>query len=112
MIPGVNPRQMKAMMKQMGMSQNTLEATQVIIKTPTTSYVFDAPQVEKISMQGQVSFQVQGEFREVEEKAQISISQDDISMVAEQAHVSQERAKQALEEVNGDIAQAIVKLSE
>ena len=63
-------------------------------------------------MQGQTSFQVQGEFREVEEKIEVSISQDDITMVAEQANASQEDAKKALEEAQGDIAQAIVKLSD
>lgn len=103
---------MKAMMKQMGMSKNTLNATEVIIKTPDSTIVFDNPQVEKISMQGQVSFQVQGEFREVEEQVQVKISQEDIEMVAEQASVSKERAKECLEEAQGDIAQAILNASE
>ena len=111
MIPGVNPRQLKAMMKQMGMSQDTLDATQVIIKTSTATLVFDNPQVEKISMQGQVSFQIQGEFKEVEEEVTIEISQDDIEMVMEQAQVSKEVALKALEETQGDIAQAIVNVS-
>ena len=112
MIPGVNPRQLKAMMRQMGMSQDSLDATQVIIKTSTSTFIFDNPQVEKISMQGQTSFQVQGEFREVEEEVKVSISQDDIDMVKEQVQVSEEKARQALENANGDIAQAILDLSE
>lgn len=99
-------------MKQMGMSQDTLNATEVIIKTPNSTIVFDNPQVEKVSMQGQVSFQVQGEFREVEEQVKVEISQEDIDMVAEQASVSKERAKECLEETQGDIAQAIVNASE
>lgn len=112
MIPGVNPRQLKAMMRQMGMSQDSLDATQVIIKTSTSTFIFDNPQVEKISMQGQTSFQIQGEFREVEEEVKITISQDDIEIVKEQAQVSEEKARQALENANGDIAQAILDLSE
>ena len=112
MIPGVNPKQLKAMMRQMGMSQDSLDATQVIIKTSNSTFIFDNPQVEKISMQGQTSFQIQGEFREVEEEVEISISQDDIDMVKEQAQVSEEKARQALENANGDIAQAILDLSE
>ncbi|MCH8519638.1 MAG: nascent polypeptide-associated complex protein [Nanoarchaeota archaeon] len=112
MIPGVNPKQLKAMMRQMGMSQDSLDATQVIIKTSSSTYVFDNPQVEKITMQGQTSFQIQGEFREVEEQVEVTISQDDIDMVKEQAQVSEQKAKEALEKANGDIAQAILDLTE
>lgn len=113
MIPGVNPKQLKMMMKQMGMSQDSLNATEVIIKTQDgKSYVFDNPQVEKISMQGQMSFQIQGDFNVQEEKLQIQISQDDIKTVMQQAGVSEEKAKLALEENNGDLAEAIVSLSE
>ncbi|MFT4243874.1 MAG: nascent polypeptide-associated complex protein [Candidatus Woesearchaeota archaeon] len=112
MIPGVNPRQLKAMMRQMGMSQDSLDATQVIIKTSTSTLIFDNPQVEKISMQGQTSFQIQGEFREVKEEVTISISQEDIEMVKEQAQVSEKKAREALENTNGDIARAILDLTE
>lgn len=113
MIPGVNPRQMKAMMKQMGMSQDTLNASQVIIKIQDgTSYVFDNPQVEKISMQGQTSFQIQGDFSVIEEEVVVEISKDDIETVMEQANVSEEEARLALENCNGDLAEAIVSLTE
>ena len=37
--------------------------------------------------------------------------EDDILLVAQQAHVSGERAKVALEESGGDLAQAILKLT-
>ncbi len=111
MIPGVNPRQLKAMMKQMGMSQDDIEATQVIIKTPNKSYVFEAPQVQKIVMQGQASFQITGDYSEVEDKAQITISEDDVKTVSEQAQVSDDEAMKALQESNGDIAQAIINLT-
>ena len=113
MIPGVNPRQLKAMMKQMGMAQDTLDASQVIIKTQSGKvYVFDSPQVEKISMQGQTSFQIQGDFQIQEEELQVSISQDDIETVMEQAQVDEKKAKAALEESDGDLAQAIISLSD
>jgi len=100
-------------MKQMGMSQDSVNSTQVIIKTQEgKSYVFDNPQVEKISMQGQTSFQIQGDFNIVEEQLEIEISQDDVKTVMEQAQVSEEKAKAALEECNGDLAEAIVSLTE
>lgn len=104
---------MKMMMKQMGMSQDTIDAAQVIIKTQDgKSYVFDNPQVEKITMQGQSSFQIQGGFEIVEEEVVVEISEDDVKTVMEQANVSEEEAKDALEKFNGDLAEAIVNLTE
>ncbi len=113
MIPGVNPRQMQQMMRQMGMSQDELDATEVIIKTKGGKcLVFENPSVQKITMQGQTTFQLSGDFIEQEDKVEISISKDDLNMVVEQAGVSIDEARKALEESNGDIAEAIVKLTE
>ncbi len=94
------------------MSQSDIDATQVIIKTKSgKQLVFENPSVQKITMQGQTTFQLSGDYEEVEESAQISISDEDVNMVAEQAGVSKDEARKALEESNGDIAEAIVKLS-
>lgn len=113
MIPGVNPRQMQQMMRQMGMSQTELEAEQVVIKLKSgKQLVFENPNVQQIKMQGQETFQLMGTYSELEEKAQITISEDDVEMVAEQANVSKDKAKEALENNNGDIAEAIVSLTE
>lgn len=110
MIPGVNPRQMKAMMRQMGMSQDDLDAQEVIIKTNGKVLRFSNPSIQKITMQGQTTFQLSGDYVE-EETLTIEISQDDIDTVSEQAGVSKEDARKALEEAQGDLAQAIVNLS-
>lgn len=112
MIPGVNPRQLQQMMRQMGMSQEELDATQVIIKTPAKTLIFDNPSVQKITMQGQTTFQLGGDFREEVEALKVEVSDEDIKMVSEQAGVSKDEARKALDEVNGDIAQAIVNLTE
>lgn len=111
MIPGVNPKQLKQMMKQMGMSQEDIEATQVVISTPTKEYVFEKPSVQKVSMQGQLTFQIVGEPTIREPKLETSISDEDVNMVAEQAGVSKDEARKALEENKGDIAETIVKLT-
>jgi len=111
MIPGMNPRQMQHMMRQMGMSQEELDATEVIIKTPNKTLVFSNPSVQQIKMQGQTTFQLSGEFTESEPKLEIQISESDLEMVMGQAGVSKEEARKALEKSEGDIAQAIVTLS-
>jgi nascent polypeptide-associated complex subunit alpha len=113
MIPGVNPRQMQQMMKQMGMSQDSVAATKVTIETLTgETLVFKNPDVQKIKMKGQVTFQLSGKYESVLPKAVISISSDDIEMVAESAKVSKDKAEETLKAVDGDIAQAIVNLTE
>ena len=111
MIPGVDPRQLKAMMRQMAMSQEDINATKVIIETPDKSFVFENPNVQKVVMQGQTTFQIIGSYSTEEAKLEIKISEDDIEMVKSQANVTSEVAKKALEESNGDIAEAILNLS-
>lgn len=111
MIPGVDPRQLKAMMRQMGMSQTDLDVIKVTIETPNKILVFENPSVQKVVMQGQTTFQVMGKYSEVEPVVDVEISEDDIELVAEQANVSKKKAKEALEVAGGDIAKAIVDLT-
>jgi len=112
MIPGVDPRQLKQMMRQMGMSQDELDAKQVVIKTADKVYVFDNPQVTKIKMKGNETFQLGGSYRIEDVEVKVNISSDDVAMVADQTSVSKDEARVALEKAKGDIAQAIVDLSE
>lgn len=60
MIPGMNPRQMKQMMKRMGVAQQEIEATKVIIETGDKKLIFDSPQVAKVNMMGQETYQIIG----------------------------------------------------
>ena len=98
-------------MRQMGMSQEDIPAVKVIIKTSNEEYVFENPSVQKVKMQGQTTFQVIGDYKVFEINPTISISEDDISIVVEQAGVSKDEARKALEESKGDIALAVVNLT-
>ncbi|MBN1160306.1 MAG: nascent polypeptide-associated complex protein [Candidatus Diapherotrites archaeon] len=106
---GMNPAQMKQMMKQLGIKTTEIDATKVIIETPNGRIVLPSPQVVHMDMKGQQMFQViAGEVKE--EPKEKEIPEEDIKMVAEQAEVSEEEAKKALEENDGDIAEAIMSL--
>jgi nascent polypeptide-associated complex subunit alpha len=107
MPPGMDPKKMQQMMRQMGINSEDLDAKSVIIETGDGRLVIDKPQVVRITMQGQVSFQISGDVRK-----ESSITADDVKMVAEQAGVSEEEARSALEGSGGDIAEAIMKLKE
>ena len=105
MMPNVNPGQMKAMMKKMGIKQEEIEASEVIIKGPH-NYIIRNPDITKINMMGQESLQIVGKLEDYEEESKIT--EEDIETVMEQANVSKSQAKKALEESNGDIAAAII----
>jgi len=108
MIPGgMDPKKMQAMMRQMGIKSEDIAASKVIIETSTDSIIIEAPQVVQITMQGQKSFQISGDVR-----TEPRISEEDVKMVMEQAGCSEADAKAALEKSGGDIAQAILSLSE
>lgn len=107
MFPGMgNPQQMKSMLKQFGIKTEDLTVSRVVFETAGKKIVFDNPQVTLMDTKGQKIYSVIGESRE--ESA--GVSDEDVQMVAEQAKVSKIEAKAALEESDGDIAQAIIKL--
>ncbi|MBW2978411.1 nascent polypeptide-associated complex protein [Candidatus Woesearchaeota archaeon] len=110
MFPGMNPRKMQQMMKKMGIAQQEVEATEVIIKCADKEIIITNPQVSKVNMMGQQTYQVVGEEHERELSAAPEISEDDIKTVMEQAKVDEEKAKEALEKASGDIAKAIMDL--
>ena len=110
MISGMNPRAMEQAMKKMGIKQEDIPASEVIIKSEGKDIVITNPKVVKVNMMGNDSFQITGT---VEEKAaEIAISEDDIKTVSEQAGVSTEQAKEAIQQANGDLAEAIMQLKQ
>lgn len=110
MIPGVNPRQMKQMMRKMGMQQQEIPAQEVIIKLEDSDMVISNPSVMKVNMMGQETFQISGEIEMRSRDNTPNISDDDIEMVASQANVSPEEAAKAIVASKGDLAEAIMKL--
>ncbi len=114
MFPGVNPRQMQQMMRKMGIQQVDLPAQEVIIRLPDKELVFPNPSVAKVNMMGQETFQLTGEFveRALVRSAMPEISEEDIKTVMEQVSVSREKAKKMLEETKGDLADAIMRLTQ
>jgi nascent polypeptide-associated complex subunit alpha len=108
MIPGMggmNPRQMQRLMQQMGIKNEEIKASRVIIEQEGERIVIEDPQVTLIEMQGQKSYQIAGNAR-----TESITSSGDIQMVVEQTGASEAEAKKALEETKGDIAEAIMRL--
>ena len=93
---------MDKMLKKMGVKQEEIDAEEVIIRCKEKDFVIENPQVMKVNMMGQESFQITGNLVEKSNK-------EDIKTIMEQANVTEEEAKKALEEEK-DIAAAILKL--
>ncbi len=119
---GFRPRDLRRAMKRMGMEVEEVRATRVEIGLEDgSSLVVDEPQaVMVIKARGQPPMiYIVGEPKRVEATSAaegaagaVEISEEDVALVAEQAGVSPEEARRALEEVGGDIAAAILKLTE
>jgi nascent polypeptide-associated complex subunit alpha len=112
MMPGMNPRKVQQMMKQMGIQQVDVPATEVIIKTENKTIIITNPSVQKVNMMGQENFQVSGEIHEQANSTTPDISEEDVKTVMEQANVSEEKAKEALDKSKGDLAEAIMNLGD
>jgi nascent polypeptide-associated complex subunit alpha len=112
MLPGnVNPRQMKAMMKKLGMNVEPIEGVQeIVIRTAKGNYVFEAAEVTAMTMQGVTTYQIVGQPRFEEPSPEIPA--EDVILVASQAGVTQDAAKAALVATRGDIAEAILRLAD
>jgi len=57
---------MQQMMRQMGIQQQEINATEVIIKTADKEFIITNPSVAKVNMMGQETFQISGEITERE----------------------------------------------
>jgi nascent polypeptide-associated complex subunit alpha len=116
----MNPREQKRMMQRMGMNMDNVDdVNQVIIRTASKDIVIDEPEVAILQVQGQKMYQVIG--GQVSEQAPGKLASltpakpvftdEDVQLVADQTGKSLEKAKDALEECNGDLAKAILLLS-
>lgn len=107
MFPGMDPKKMQQMLKKLGMKMDNIPASQVIIKTDSGDITIEEPQVIKTSMKGQVVFQVSGNVKEQK------FSNEDVKLVMEQSGIKdKEKVELALQQTNGDIVEAIMKLKE
>ncbi|WP_440766019.1 nascent polypeptide-associated complex protein [Natronorubrum sp. DTA7] len=120
---GLNPRKMEQMMEQMGIDVEDIDAEEVIIRTDEYDLVFNDAEVTKMDARGQETYQVIGSPEQVESGAAggsadagadgdagSAIPDDDVELVAARTGVSEDEAREALEDVDGDLAAAVESL--
>ena len=117
---GLDPSKMQQMMKQMGIDIDELDVEEVIIRTTDEELVFTDADVQRMDAQGQETYTVVGtpESRDADEAELESgddddgIPQEDVETVADRAGVSEDAARQALQDNDGMPLDAIKDLTE
>jgi nascent polypeptide-associated complex subunit alpha len=118
---GLNPRKMKQMMEQMGIDMDDIDAEEVLIRTPEEELVFTDVEVQRMTAQGQETYQVVGEPETRERTAggeaatsddedDGAVPEEDVELVAMRADVGEDDAREALEGADGDLAAAVERL--
>lgn len=128
MMPGgrVNERQMKMMMKRLGMTSEAVEdVEEVVIRTRAEEHVIKAPDVTVVTVQGVRTYQVVGEVTVRPRTAPsaptagktptslevpATLPEEDVQLVVDQTGVSRADAVRALEAAGGAPAEAILSL--
>lgn len=115
MMPrNMNSRQLNQMMRRFGINVKNIDNVEkVIIQTDTKEYVFDTAEVTVMEAQGQKTFQIIGEpiIKTRGEDSEATQKQD-IQLIMEQTGKTEAEVRKALKETNGDLAEAILKLSQ
>jgi nascent polypeptide-associated complex subunit alpha len=115
MMPrNMNSRQLNQMMKRFGINVKNIDNVEkVIIQTDTKEYVFDTAEVTVMEAQGQKTFQIIGEpIVKTRGGDSETTLKEDIKLIMEQTGKSEAEVRKALKETNGDLAEAILKLSQ
>lgn len=103
---------MRRMLDRMGLNMNELSNVQeVIIRTAEKEIIIKEPMVAELKAQDSTIYQVIAgdvEERAIERKR---FSDEDITLVMQQAGVSRDVAVKALEDADGDLAKAILSLT-
>lgn len=117
-MPGgrMNPKQMRAMMRRMGIDQQELEGVEeVIIRLKDKELVFKDPSVLAVTVQGQKTYQLIGSPQErprtrEQTASEEGVPEEDVKLVMAQTGCTAAEARKALEETDGSPAEAILKI--
>ena len=111
MFPNMDPRALKGMLDKLGIKSKEIDSKRVVIECADKDIVIEDPQVTFTEGQGMQSFTVMGKISEVEKAAAVEINDEDVKFVEEQTGATDDAlVRKTLEEVKGNIAEAIIRL--
>ncbi len=106
----LNSKDLAKAMQRMGIQQKEIEASEVIIRCADKDIIIQNPQVAKVNMMGQDSWQITGNAVEKPRTSEPEIKEEDIQTVMQQTGKSHDEALKAIKAAKGDLAQAILGL--
>ncbi|MBI2075712.1 MAG: nascent polypeptide-associated complex protein [Candidatus Aenigmarchaeota archaeon] len=105
MLGKMDPKKIQQMMKKLNLNVQQVEAEEVIIKTKSKTIIISGPEVMIANMMGKDVYQISGEVSEAE-----LIDEKDVQMVMEKTGKDRDAVVKKLEELNNDLARAIIEL--
>ena len=105
MFGKMDPKKMQDLMKKLNMKIREIPAEEVIIKCNDKNIIISNPEVMLADMMGKDVYQITGEVSESEQ-----ISERDIEMVMQKTGMDRKTVVKKLEELDNDLARAIIEL--
>ena len=102
-----DPKKIQDMMKKLNINVDQIEAEEVIIKQKGRNIIISNPEVMVTNMMGRDIYQISGEVSESEQ-----VSEHDIQIVMEKTGKDRDAVVKKLEELDNDLARAIMELKE
>ena len=103
----MDPKKMQKLMKKLNIDVEEIDAYEVIIKCKSKNIIISKPNVMVVDMSGSDVFQITGQVTESSK-----IDEKDVEMVMEKTGKDRETVEKKLEELNNDLAKAIMELQE
>jgi len=104
-------RNARRMMERMGIDMREIPNVQeVVIRTADKEMHIKNASVSEVNAQGNRVFQVAGDVEEVQVEKE-TFNEEDVLLVQQQTGANREKAVAALEESDGEVARAILKLT-
>ena len=104
---GKDPKKIEKMMKKLNLNVRQVEAEEVIIMGKSRKIVIKNPEIMIANMVGREVYQITGDVEE-----SVPASEEDIQMVMEKTGKDRETVVGKLEELDNDLAKAIMELKE
>ena len=102
-----DPKKIQQLMKKMNMNVREIKAEEVIIKCKDKNIIISNPEIMIADMMGKEMYQIAGEVSESEQ-----VKEEDIKMVMEKTGKDRKTVVKKLEELNNDLARAIMELKQ
>jgi nascent polypeptide-associated complex subunit alpha len=102
-----DPKKLQDIMKKLNMNTRELEASKVIIKAKNREISILKPNIIVVTMMGKDVYQITGD---VDEK--MNVSENDVRLVMDKTGKDRETVVAKLEEMDNDLAKAIMELKE